>query len=111
MTDRANPQPPRAPAPGDRSRAVNWWFGLVGLGGFAFGLIGERRPFGTSLFAHPLVAFCITAGVALLLLRVVLARPVPEVIPDRSLLIGCCVGLALFLAGNFVAAHAPSVLP
>jgi hypothetical protein len=30
-------------------------------------------------------------------------RPVPEVIPDRALLLGCAVGLALFLAGNFVA--------
>jgi uncharacterized membrane protein YeiH len=97
---------PRAPA-----RAVLWWYGLVGLGGFAFGLIGEHRPFGAGLFAHPVVLFAMSVGAGLLVLRGVLARPVPNVIPDRSLLIGCFVGLALFLAGNFVATHAPAMLP
>jgi hypothetical protein len=75
----------------------------MAAGGLAFGLIGERRPFGTGALAHPLPAFAISVGVALLLLRVVLARPIPQVIPDRSLLFGCFVGLAGFLAGNFVA--------
>jgi hypothetical protein len=32
-----------------------------------------------------------------------LARPVPEVIPDRALMLGCVLGLAAFLAGNFMA--------
>jgi drug/metabolite transporter (DMT)-like permease len=86
-------------------RAVKWWYGLMALGGFAFGLIGERRPFGSEVIAHPFVVFAIATCGALLLLRVVLKRPVPEVIPDRSLLLGCFVGLAMFLAGNFVAAH------
>jgi hypothetical protein len=34
-----------------------------------------------------------------------MARPVPEVIADRALMLGCVLGLAMFLAGNFGAAH------
>jgi hypothetical protein len=46
--------------------------------------------------------FFILVGLALLALRVILARPVPEVIPDRALMLGCVLGLAMFLIGNFV---------
>jgi hypothetical protein len=105
MVGKAHETPSRTQSKGS-SRAVTWWYGLVAFGGFAFGLIGERRPFGTDVFAHPLIVFAITVVAALLLLRLVLARPVPQVIPDRSLLLGCFVGLAAFLAGNFVATHA-----
>jgi hypothetical protein len=35
-------------------------------------------------------------------LRAALARPVPQIIPERALLIGCCVGAAAFLTGNAV---------
>ena len=41
----------------------------------------------------------------LLALRIVLSRPVPEMISDRALMFGCVVGLVLFLAGNFVVVH------
>ena len=85
--------------------ARNVWYAAMALGGLAFGLVGERRPFGDGIFAHPLVALFILVGVVLLILRVVLARPVPEVIPERVLLIGCFVALAAFLLGNFVSAH------
>ena len=54
---------------------------------------------------HPLVVFFVLAGLSLLALRMALARPVPEVIPDRTLMLGCVLGLAMFLAGNFVAAR------
>jgi hypothetical protein len=81
------------------------WFAAMALAGLAFGLIGERRPFGNGIFAHPLVALFILVGAALLVLRVVLARPVPEVIAERALVIGCFVALAAFLAGNFASAH------
>jgi hypothetical protein len=90
---------------------VACWYALVGLGGLAFGLIGEERPFGTGVMAHPLVVFAAAVGVALVVLRVALMRPVPEAIPDRALLLGGLAGLALFLAGNFVAARWPIVLP
>jgi hypothetical protein len=77
----------------------------LGISGFGFGLLAERRPFGEGILVHPLVVFFALAGLGLLALRMVLARPVPDVIPDRMLMLGCVLGLATFLAGNFVAAH------
>jgi uncharacterized membrane protein YedE/YeeE len=88
------------------------WYGLVMAGGFGFGLIGERRPFGSDTLAHPLVVYFAAVAVGLLILRVVLARPVPEVIPERVLVAGCLSGVAAFLVGNFVSAHVvPGVMP
>jgi hypothetical protein len=93
--------------PGDRrQKAVGYWYGLAAAGGFLFGLFGDRRPFGTRLLAHPLVLYLIVVTVALLILRFAFARPVPEVIPERALMLGCFLGLAAFLAGNFVIAYA-----
>jgi len=77
----------------------------MGMSGFGFGLLAERRPFGEGILVHPLVVFFALAGLGLLALRMALARPVPEVIPDRTLMLGCVLGLATFLAGNFVAAR------
>jgi hypothetical protein len=82
-----------------------YWFGAMLIGGFGFGLLGERRPLGDDIFAHPLILFFMTAIAGLLLMRAALARPVPEVIPERPLLLGCFAGLAAFLAGNWIAAH------
>jgi hypothetical protein len=90
------------------ARVHRIWYAAMALGGLVFGLIGERRPFGEGIFAHPLLALFILVGVALLVLRIVLARPVPEVISERALLIGCFVALAAFLIGNFVSAHVVS---
>jgi hypothetical protein len=89
------------PSPG-RRYALVWWYGMMGLVGFGFGSLADRRPFGQDIFVHPLVMFFILVGLALIALRVLLARPVPEVISDRALLVGCFIGLAMFLAGNFV---------
>jgi hypothetical protein len=74
-------------------------------GGLAFGLLGERRPFGQDMLAHPLVVYFAVAAVGLLILRVVLARPVPELIPERTLFAGCLIGVAAFLAGNWIGVH------
>jgi hypothetical protein len=87
------------------SRALTWWFGLMVLGGVAFGLFADRRPFGDDVLAHPLAIYFVTVGVSLLALRIALARPVPELIPDRMLLFGCFAGLAAFLAGNWLGSH------
>ena len=87
------------------------WYGAMAVSGFGFGLIVERRPFGDDILLHPLVVFFVLAGIVLLALRILLKRPVPEVIPDRALMLGCVLGLATFLAGNFVAAHVTRILP
>ena len=34
-----------------------------------------------------------------------LQRPVPEIVPEGTLLVGCMAGLALFLVGNFIATY------
>jgi hypothetical protein len=81
------------------------WYGLVMIGGLGFGLIGERRPFGNDMLAHPLVVYFAVVALGLLILRLVLSRPVPEVIPERVLVAGCLSGAAAFLVGNFISAH------
>jgi len=88
-----------------RPIALVLWYGLMAMGGLGFGLIGDRRPFGDGILSHPLVLYFIATGVALLALRIVLARPVPEIISDRALVFGCVAGAAAFLAGNFLDAH------
>jgi len=87
------------------TRLQAWWYGLMLAGGVGFGLIGERRPFGQDMLAHPLVVYFAAAAAGLLVLRAVLSRPVPEVIPERTLVFGCLVGAAAFLAGNFISAY------
>jgi len=84
---------------------LTWWYGLMAIGGLGFGMLVDRRPFGDELIVHPLIVFFLLVGLALLALRVLLARPVPEVISDRALLAGCVLGLALFLVGNFVGVY------
>ncbi len=88
-----------------RPYALASWYGLMGLVGFGFGALADRRPFGHDILVHPLVMFFILVGLSLLALRVLLARPVPEVISDRALIVGCVFGLAMFLAGNFLSAQ------
>lgn len=92
----------RAERPAPSSRVLLGWYGAMALAGLGFGFFAERRPFGDDVLAHPLVVFFLVIGLALLLLRVALARPVPDVIPERVLVIGCFIGLALFLVGNFI---------
>jgi hypothetical protein len=80
-----------------------------GAGRARLGLLGERRPFGADVLAHPLVVFFAVVAVALLGLRVAYARPVPELIPERALVVGCLIGAAAFLAGNWAAAQLAAV--
>jgi hypothetical protein len=81
-----------------------WYYGVSAVG-LAFGLLGERRPFGEDVLAHPLIIFALVVADALLVLRFASGRPVPDIIPERALVRGCALGLAAFLVGNFVAAH------
>jgi hypothetical protein len=85
------------------SGALRLWYGLIGAGGFAFGLLGERRPFGADVLAHPFVVFFAVVGAALLIVRVALARPVPHLISERDLLLGCLAGAVAYLAANWIA--------
>jgi hypothetical protein len=96
------PTPKRRPA---SVRVLVWWFGLMSAAGVLFGAFAEERPFGNDILAHPLVVFFIVVGIGLLALRFTLRRPVPEIIPDRLLLLGCFLGIAAFLIGNWLAIH------
>jgi hypothetical protein len=84
---------------------IVWWYGLMAAGGFAFGLFANKRPLGGGILGHPLVLYFIVVAVALLGLRFIVSRPVPELISDRALMYGCSAGLFTFLIGNFFAAH------
>jgi uncharacterized membrane protein len=86
------------------SLLLQWRLAMI-AGGFLFGLYADRRPFGESFLAHPIVVYAAIAGLGLLILRVTLGRPVPEVIPERAIVIGFVLGIAAFLVGNFVGVH------
>ncbi len=73
--------------------------------GVLFGVYADKRPFGDDVLEHPLVIFFAVVALALLVVRFVARRPVPELIPDRLLLFGCFVGLAAFLIGNWLAVN------
>ena len=86
-------------------RLSGYWYGAVCIAGLGFGLLGERRPFGQGILAHPFNVYAFVVAAGLLVIRVVRQQPVPELIPERALGLGCAAGVALFLAGNFIAAH------
>jgi len=102
MVEPVKLRPKRLPPPG---RILVWWFAAMSVAGVLFGLSAEQRPFGDDVLTHPLVLLCVVVAVGLLVLRFVLRRPVPEIIPDRLLVFGCIVGLAAFLIGNWLAVH------
>ena len=81
-----------------------WHLAMI-AGGFIFGLFADRRPFGESFLANPIVVYGAIAGLGLLVLRVTLRRPVPEVIPERAIVVGFFLGIAAFLVGNFIGVH------
>ena len=85
-------------------------YGAPPHGGLAFGLNAERRPFGDDVLAHPLIIFVVLVAAGLLLVRVVMQRMIQQILPDRILLFGCAVGIAAFLAGNWLGARGFSPL-
>src|SRR5690349_4134691 len=86
-------------------RLSGYWYGTICVAGLGFGLLGERRPFGQNILAHPFIVYAFVVAASLLVFRVVRRRPVPELIPERALGLGCAAGVGLFLAGNFIVAH------
>ena len=87
-----------------------WWYGLMALGrAWASACSPTAGRSATDILVHPLVMFFILVGArAAGAARRCWRGRCPEVISDRALIAGCVVGLAAFLAGNFVGAH---VLP
>ena len=85
------------------SHAGGYWYAFVAIGGLAFGLSGERRPFGDDVLAHPFVIYFLLVGIGLVVLRIVRGKPVPQLLPERTLALGCAAGILCFLVGNFVA--------
>jgi hypothetical protein len=83
---------------------LTWWFGLMAIGGVAFGLNADEHPFGRGVLAHPLVVFaaCVLAG--LLTLRFLHARPVRQLISAWSLAGGAVIGVACFFLGRWFGA-------
>jgi hypothetical protein len=94
---------PKRPPPS--RRILVWWFAAMSAAGMLFGAFADKRPFGDDVLGHPVVVLFIAVGIGLLVLRFVMRRPVPEIIPDRLLVFGCIVGLAAFLIGNWLAVH------
>ena len=75
-------------------------------GGFVFGLFADRRPFGEIVprasdrgvrrASRDWVSWsCASRS----------RRPVPEVIPERAIVVGFFLGIAAFLVGNFIGVH------
>jgi hypothetical protein len=83
---------------------LTWWFGLMAIGGVAFGLDADGNPFGRGALAHPLVVFaaCVLAG--LLTLRFLYARPLMQLISALSLAAGAVIGAACFFLGKWFGA-------
>jgi len=71
---------------------LGYWYGAVCIAGLGFDLLGERRPFGQNILAHPFIVYAFVLAAALLVVRVVQQRPVPELIPERALGFGCAEG-------------------
>jgi hypothetical protein len=90
---------------GRTKQLTAYWYGAIAIAGLGFGLIGERRPFGEDILAHPVVIYFAAIAVGLLVLGLVSRRPVPQLIPERALARGCAAGIVMFLVGNFIAAH------
>jgi hypothetical protein len=98
-TDSSDQAPP-VPAQ-ELRHLLTAWFGLMAVGGAAFGLFAFERPFGPGVLAHPLVVFFAIVAAGLLTLRFLSTRPLAELISIWSLVAGIAIGLASFLFGNW----------
>jgi hypothetical protein len=96
---------PQEGAPPVSPHLLTWWFGLMAIGGIAFGLDADAHPFGRGVLAHPLAVFagCVLAG--LLTLRFLHRRPVLQMISLRSLAAGAVIGAACFFLSGWFGAN------
>ena len=96
------PEHPDGPPPVPLSpHLLTWWFGLMAIGGVAFGLYADERPFGNGFLAHPLVVFfaCVVAGLSTL--RFLHARPALQLISAPALGAGAVIGIVCFFIGEW----------
>ena len=101
--DPVAPESAGGPAPVS-PHLLTWWFGLMAVGGIAFGIDADEHPFGSGLLAHPLAVFAACALAGLLTLRFLHARPLLHLIPARSLAAGAIIGTACFFLGRWFGA-------
>ena len=94
--DRAVPDP----VPASR-HLLTAWFGLVAVGGVAFGLFAHERPFGRGALGHPLVVFFAVILAGLLTLRFLSTRPLAELISPWYVGAGIGIGVVCFYLGNW----------
>jgi len=73
----------------------------MAIGGIGFGFVAEKRPFGDGAIAYPLVVFFACVAVVLLMLRALHGKPLTDIISERWLAVGCAIGVACFLIGNW----------
>jgi hypothetical protein len=98
MKTKRSGDPPSVPV---SPHLLTWWFGLMALGGVAFGLYAEQQPFGKGVLAHPLAVFFALVAAGLLSLRFLHARPVTALISSWSLAIGIAIGTGCFFIGSW----------
>jgi hypothetical protein len=84
---------------------LTWWFGLMAIGGIAFGFDADEHPFGRGVLAHPPVVFAASVLAGLLTLRFLHARPLMQLISARSLAAGIVIGAACFFLGRWFGAN------
>jgi hypothetical protein len=97
------PESSSGPAPVS-PHLLTWWFGLMAIGGVAFGIDADEHPFGGGVLAHPLAVFAACAVAGLLTLRLLHARPLLHLISARALAAGAIIGAACFFLGRWFGA-------
>lgn len=92
------PEPPRPPVP---PRVLTWWFGGMAVLGTAFGLdVGSSAGGFDPDRLYELFAL----GCLLLIgLRLVLRRPLTEIMSGKLIAIGCGVAVVTFLGAQWAA--------
>lgn len=102
---RTNAPKHRPPPPNKPGLLSRLWPYLCAIIGFGFGLIGDARPFGRDILAHPAIVMGVVIGLILIAARLLLKRPIPEVMSDMVMKFGFAVAIFTYLAGTFLASR------
>jgi hypothetical protein len=77
------------------------WFGVMSVGGLAFGLFADRPLFGKGILAHPLVMLFAMAGAGLLILKFLHGEPMRKLISPVSVIAGCIIAVVCYFIGRW----------